>query len=109
MVCLILTMSVAAKPKPAPDAAVTVATRPAPGEGSWEIITCGDGPAMTIVKFFDDHQRLIYEEHLDGVRLDGSRRKVQRRLNKSLRTALVAWESNWQVRREQGFVAALFR
>jgi len=64
---------------------------------------------MTIVKFFDDRQRLIYEEHLDGVRLDGGSRKVQRRLNKSLQTALVAWESNRQVRREEGFVAVLFR
>lgn len=99
MVCLILTMTATAKPKP----------QPAPDNGSWEIITWENGPAMTIVKFFDDHQRLIYEEHLDGVRLDGNSRRVHRKLNKSLRTALIAWENNRHPTRDQGLVATLFR
>ena len=89
----------AAKPKPAP----------MPENGYWEIVTREKGPAKTTVKFFDLENHLIYEERLEGVRLDGTNRRVCRRLNNSLQTALVAWEDSGRMMRDKGIVAALFR
>jgi hypothetical protein len=61
---------------------------PVPEGGYWEIITRVTGPARTTVKFFDLEQHLIYEERLEGVRLDGTKRRTCRMLNKSLRRLL---------------------
>lgn len=88
---------------------IIVAMKPPPEQGFWVIITRDNAPAMTVVRFYNERQVLVYEEHLDGVRLDGSNHRVQQRLNKSLRTALVAWEGNRKVMRDQGLVAMLFR
>jgi hypothetical protein len=39
----------------------------------------------TLVKFYDPADQLVYEERLDGVHLDVSRRKNRRLLNRTLR------------------------
>jgi hypothetical protein len=65
---------------------------PAPEKGYWELITMETGAARTTVKFFDLQNHLIYEEHLEGVRLDPGKRKVCKMLNRSLQAALAAWE-----------------
>lgn len=67
---------------------------PAPENGFWVIITNENGPAQTTVKYYDLGQHLVYEEHLDGVRLDGKSRRVTRMLNKKLQRVLIAWVRN---------------
>ena len=80
-----------------------------PDNGFWEVITRETGEARTTVKFFDLEKHLIYEEHLEGVRLDPSKRKTCRLLNKVLKTALVAWEDNRRMTPDEGIVAAVLR
>lgn len=80
-----------------------------PENGFWELIFNESGPAGTTIKFFNLQEHLIYEEHLDGVRLDARRRKICRLLNRSLRTALAAWEKNKMVMKDRGIVAVGMR
>ena|SRR5882757_731727 len=80
-----------------------------PDNGFWEVITKETGPARTTVKFYDMQKHLIYEEHVEGVRLDPAKRKTCRLLNKVLKTALVAWEDNRRMTPDKGIVAAVFR
>lgn len=61
---------------------------PAPVNGFWVIVTREDGPATTTIKYFDLQQRLLAEEKIDGVRLDGRDRRTCRMLNKKLQMAL---------------------
>lgn len=69
----------------------TVAAVPQPDNGFWVIITNISGPARTTIKFFDLQQHLIHEEQLEGVRLDGNKKKTCRMLNRMLQQSLVAW------------------
>lgn len=39
----------------------------------------------TIVKFFDGEEKLIYEERIEGIRLDITRRKTVKLLNRTLK------------------------
>ena len=80
-----------------------------PDNGFWQVITKETGEARTTVRFYDLQKHLIYEEQLEGVRLDVGRRKTCRLLNKVLKTALVAWEDNRRMTPDRGIVAAVFR
>lgn len=102
-IAVIITLSVLTASAQAPSKAGAI-----PENGFWEVITNEAASGLATVKFYDLSSHLIYEEHLAGVRLDLTRRKTCRRLNQSLQSALVAWEENKQLLKDQGFVAAQF-
>jgi hypothetical protein len=85
------------------------ASAQSPERGFWVIITNAANPFFATVKFYDLENHPIYEEQLSGVRLDVNKRKTRKRLNQSLRSALLSWETNKQLLKDKGFVAAQFR
>jgi hypothetical protein len=80
-----------------------------PDRGFWVIITNAANPYFATVKFYDLENHPIYEEQLSGVRLDVNKRKTRKRLNQSLQSALLSWETNKHLLKDKGFVAAQFR
>jgi hypothetical protein len=65
------------------------ALTPAPAQttppGYWVVETNNHTRDHTLVKFYDLSDQLVYEERLEGVHLDVSRRKYRRLLNHTLR------------------------
>lgn len=64
-----------------------------PENGYWEVISSVKKPSVSIVKFYDLHGHMIYEEQVTGRVLDLHKRKTCARLNKQLQSALAAWAS----------------
>lgn len=56
-----------------------------PPPGYWVVETNDHTRDHTVVKFYDLSNHLVYEERLEGVHLDVSRRKYVRLLNQTLR------------------------
>jgi hypothetical protein len=84
-------------------------------EGFWVIESNLATPEIVTVKFYEAGNRLIYEEHLVGVRMDVSKRRTRRRLDQSLRDAQAlarvpaVWQQNERTLEDRGLVAARFR
>lgn len=90
------------------------------GDGFWVVESNLATPRSVTVKFYEEGNRLIYEEHLTGVRMDVSKRRTRRRLDQSLRDARAlakstteegtrsAWQENKRALEDRGLVAARF-
>lgn len=81
---------------------------PVPSNGYWEVISNVYQPKEATVKFYDLANHLIYEEHVNGVQLDLNKRSTRRRLNRSLKYALVAWTASKEFMKDKGLVAVQF-
>ena len=58
------------------------------GGGFWVVESNLATPHIVTVRFYEEGNRLIYEEHLTGVRMNVSKRRTQRRLDQQLRDVL---------------------
>lgn len=91
--------------------AATVFTAPlmaqdwVPEKGYWEVITQETHLRRATVRFYDLESHLLYEEKVQGMRIDLRNRKTCLRLNKILLTALAAWKENRPMRKDEGIVA----
>lgn len=77
----------------AADAAAQQPAPPASQGGYWNLETNLTSRAYTLVRFYNDHDQLVYEERLDNLCLDLSaarplRRRVQQRLDLALQQVL---------------------
>jgi glutathione peroxidase-family protein len=79
-----------------------------PENGYWVVVSNVATPRVATIKFYDLENHPIYEELITGVRIDVSKKKVCRRLNQSLQSALVAWQENKELLKNKGLVAARF-
>lgn len=75
-------------------------------EGSWVIETSAKG-RQSIVRFYTNESRLIYEETVDR-RLDISRPKIKRQLNAALEQALYVWNATHKIPADRQWVAIQF-
>lgn len=82
---------------------------PKPDNGFWVIVSNEKTPDSSIVQFYDQKSVLLYEEHVNGLRIDIGSKRTRRRLNKSLQTALIAWNKEKELLKDKGFVAAEFK
>lgn len=99
---LLSTVAASAQQRPAKRAGVV------PENGYWVVVSNEATPRVATIKFYDLENHPIYEELITGVRIDVSKKKICRRLNQSLQSALVAWQENKEVLKNKGLVAAQF-
>lgn len=59
--------------------------------GSWQLVSNMNNPMNVHVQFYNAEGVLMYEEALEGQRLNLARRKVCRRLDDALAAAYHAW------------------
>lgn len=78
------------------------------GGGFWVVESSLAAPRDVIVRFYEERNVLIYEEHLMGVRMDVSKRRTRRKLDQSLLDARVVWQANKRTTGDRGLVAARF-
>jgi hypothetical protein len=67
---------------------------PMPENGSWQLVTNDHHPRKVTIKFFDLSGHLVYQEHLIGASPDWHKKSTCRALNRSLQTALTAYNEN---------------
>src|ERR1700754_2503479 len=77
-----------------------------PEKGFYVLITNKDSMHVTTVQFYNDEQQLIYEEKLQGRKLNLGKKKVRRSLNSCLTKALLAWNYKKEVLLDKNWVAA---
>ncbi|MBS1660993.1 MAG: hypothetical protein JST68_08070 [Bacteroidetes bacterium] len=87
---------------------VSSAQGPVATNGYWVVVSNVSQPKDASVKFYDLANHLIYEEHVTGVQLDLSKRKTLKKLNRSLQSALVAWNTSKEFMKDKGLVAVEF-
>jgi len=78
------------------------------GDGFWVVESSLAAPQDVIVRFYEQGNVLIYEEHLTGVRMDISSRSTRRKLDRSLLDAQAAWQESKRALQDRGLVAARF-
>lgn len=78
-----------------------------PEKGFYVLINNKDSMKVTTVQFYNDEQQLIYEERLQGKKLNLDRKKVRRSLNSCLSKALLAWNYKKEVLLNKNWVAAM--
>jgi len=78
-----------------------------PQAGFWVVETNPKAKTGSVVKFYDDDKRLIYEEHLDGKCLDVRRVNTVAFLNRALDKAMLNWLVTKQVKTDGTWVAEL--
>ena len=76
-----------------------------PENGFWQLITSPDLRNTTIVQFYTFRSQLVYEEKLEGVKLNMRRHQTYVRLNQILEKALQAWEEKKSALKDMGWVA----
>lgn len=62
--------------------------------GSWQLVSNVAQPRTVTVQFYNAGGVLMYEERIEGRRLNTARPKVCRRLDAALATAYHAWTKN---------------
>lgn len=62
--------------------------------GSWQLVSTVAQPKTVNVQFYNAGGVLMYEERIEGRKLNTARRKVCRRLDAALATAYHAWTKN---------------
>ncbi len=67
---------------------------PMPENGFWQLVTNDRQPRAVTIRFYDLSAHLVYQEHLTGASLDWHKKSTCRALNKSLQTALTAYNEN---------------
>ncbi|GAA4469299.1 hypothetical protein GCM10023189_56130 [Nibrella saemangeumensis] len=80
-----------------------------PKAGYWVIETARQPNRQTIVRFYNNANKLIYQEDLTGKRLNIRRAKTVIRLNGALDQAMTQWASTQHFQSDQNLVAAQFR
>jgi hypothetical protein len=70
---------------------------PMPENGFWQLVTNDRHPRAVTIKFYNLSAHLVYQEHLTGAPLDWHKRSTCRALNRSLQTALTAYNENRQL------------
>jgi len=78
------------------------------GNGFWVVESSLAAPRDVKVRFYEEGNVLIYEEHLTGVRMDVSKRRTRRKLDQSLLDARAVWQENKRALEDRGLVAARF-
>lgn len=64
------------------------------GWGSWQLVSNVSNPKTVNVQFYNAAGVLMYEEKVEGRRLNPARRKVCRQLDEALATAYLSWSKN---------------
>lgn len=59
--------------------------------GSWQLVSNVTNPGSVNVQFYNTEGVLMYEERIEGRRLNPARRKVCRRLDNALAVAYHSW------------------
>jgi hypothetical protein len=77
-------------------------------DGFWVVESSLAAPRDVTVRFYEEGSVLIYEEHLMGVRMDVSKRRTRRKLDRSLCEVRAAWQVNKRATEDRGIVAARF-
>ncbi|MEN0055258.1 MAG: hypothetical protein AAGC65_16405 [Mucilaginibacter sp.] len=90
-------------------ASVARAQSESPEKGFYVLINNKDSMSVTTVQFYNDEQQLIYEERLQGKKLNLDRKKVRRLLNSCLSKALLAWNYKKEVLLNKNWVATMVR
>ncbi|GAB3993700.1 hypothetical protein GCM10028807_29620 [Spirosoma daeguense] len=75
----------------------------APREGFWVVETSPKSKQST-VRFYDDRQKLIYEETMD-YRLNIARTRIKQQLNAALEQAIFVWNNTQKMPTDRQWVA----
>jgi hypothetical protein len=76
-----------------------------PENGFWQLINSPDQKDITILQCYTFRSELIYEEKLEGVRLNMRRHQTYTRLNQILEKALQNWSEKKTALRDMGWLA----
>lgn len=81
-------------------------TEPVP-KGFWVVETNAKIPAGSVIRFYTEDARLVYEEHMEKTCLDIKRRKTVVLLNAALDEALINWNITHRQQNNGNIVADL--
>lgn len=80
-----------------------------PEEGFWVLESNKKEKKSSLVKFYDDHSALIYEERVTGVRMNIKRKKTLLHLKAALEKAMVAWNDTKETKYNNGLLAGIIK
>ena len=76
-------------------------------KGFWMVESNINNPKNSIVRFYNNDQRLIYTENVYGVELNTKKRRTLMKLKRVLEKVVFAWEVNGTVKNEGELTALL--
>lgn len=77
-------------------------------KGYWVVESNLKSPRNHLIRFYNNDHLLIYQEELNGMKLNVRRRKVRMKLKQALDTALIAWEHKTDPARQAALVKSRF-
>jgi len=76
----------------------TTTDRPIPRwvseKGYWQVVSNIKDPKNFMLYFFNNEGTLVYQEKVEGVKLDLKKKKTLMRLKRALEQSVVAWENH---------------
>jgi hypothetical protein len=82
---------------------------PADSKGFWVIESNINVRGKCIVYFYDNHQQLVYQENVEGRKLNVSKKKTQKQLNEILDKALANYAAKQAPATDMAWVATAMR
>ncbi len=78
-------------------------------KGYWVIKTNIKTPKSAIVYFYDNNNTLVYEEAVEGVKLNVRRARTKLKLTRAMEKAVLAYQQKQPLKQKDQLVAIAFR